>query len=140
MFTKTKNNSEESKTYLVIRIMKLYDESTLTPIPVQNGQTKRLGELAHVNVTIDRPAASQKASSSSVEEGLLLKKGEQFQVKFQMEKSLTAPVSAGTQVGTIKYFAGKDLYKVESILTCDDIPAISYFWCLHQSFLRYYLH
>ena len=118
----------------------LYDESTLTPIPVQNGQTKRLGELAHVNVTIDRSAASQTASSSSVEEGLLLKKGEQFQVKFQMEKSLTAPVSAGTQVGTIEYFAGKDLYKVESILTCDDIPAISYFWCLRQSFLRYCLY
>ena len=43
----------------------LYDESTLSPIPVQNGQTSRLGESAYTNVKIDRSDEKRKTSSES---------------------------------------------------------------------------
>ena len=116
----------------------LYDESTLSPIPVQNGQTSRLGESAYTNVKIDRSDEKRKTSSGSDPgEGILLKKGEQFPVKLEIKKELKAPVDAGTEVGTVKYLVGDDIYKIEYVLTCDTIPAISYLWCLHQMLLRY---
>ena len=116
----------------------LYDESSLNPIQVQNGQTKHLGEPAFTHVKIDRSdSTSETSTNSSGNEGMLLKKGEQFQVDFQMTDELTAPVAIGTEVGSIKYLAGGEIYKVEYILTCDDIPAINYLWCLQQTLLRY---
>lgn len=113
----------------------LYDKSTLKPIPVLNGQTENLDEQAYTGVTIDRSDASGKNSAAT--EGLLLKKDEQFQVKFQMEKELTAPVAAGTEVGSIKYLINNEIYKVEYILTTNDIKAIDYRWCLKQILNRY---
>ncbi len=120
----------------------LYDEKSLKPLPVHNGQTDKLAEIAYTNIMIDRSRTSADNTSDNCadsQDGLLLRKGEQIQVDFQLEKELYAPISAGTQVGTIKYLADGELYRVEYILTCDNVPAINYFWCLKQILLRYSL-
>ena len=70
---------------------------------------------------------------------MLLKAGEQIQVDFQIEEHLTAPVNAGTQIGSIKYLVGGDVYEVEYIYTTESIAAIDYPWCLKQILLRYCL-
>lgn len=116
----------------------LYDESQLKPIPVANGQTKVFGSDAFANVYIDRvPASSGTAEASGNEEGMLLKKGEEIQAVCQVKASLTAPVSAGTEVGSIKYLVSGEIYKMEYIRSADDIPAINFLWCLEQLLLRY---
>lgn len=111
-----------------------YDENQLKPIRVRNGQVnepkKPLGSAAYTNVTINRTNAPDS-------EGLLLKKDEQIQIDFQIEDTLTAPVSPGTQVGTIQYLVDGEVYKVEYIFATDDVPAIDFPWCFRQILLRY---
>lgn len=109
-----------------------YDESQLKPVKVLNGQTDSIGSTAYAEIKIDRkPSSGQK--------GLLLKTGEQIQVDFQIKDQLTAPVSAGTQVGTIKYLVDGDVYEVEYIFTAESIAAIDFLWCLKQVLLHYCL-
>ena len=108
-----------------------FDESRLKPVSVINGQTKELGDIALAEVKIDKTA--ENASAADEEEiGILLKKDEQIQVDFRQAEELTAPIAAGTEVGTIKYLIDGDVYKSESIVTTDDIPAIDYQWCFKQ--------
>ncbi len=109
-----------------------YDESKLKPIEVLNGQTDTLDSCAYVEIKIDR-------KPSSGQEGLLLKTGEQIQVDFQIEDQLTAPVSSGTQVGSIRYLVNGEVYAVEYIYTTENIAAINYLWCLKQILFHYCL-
>lgn len=112
-----------------------YDESTLTPIKVLNGQTKRLNDAAYTDIKIDRSQSALEDTS----DGLLLKKGEEIQVDCQIAKELTAPVVSGTQVGSVRYLVDGNVYKMEAIITCDDIPAINFSWCLKQILQKYSL-
>lgn len=112
-----------------------YDESNLSPIEVLKGQTDRLGQTAYAHLKIDRPASS----SSLEEEGLLLKKGEQIQVQSRIADHLTAPVTAGAQVGEIRYLVGGEICKIEYIVTAQNIPAIDFSWCFRQILNRYTL-
>ncbi|MCM1134781.1 MAG: D-alanyl-D-alanine carboxypeptidase [Clostridium sp.] len=115
-----------------------FDESRLKPIAVLNGQTKNIGDTAYTQVKIDREK-NDDSSSSTEEIGILLKKDEKIETDLQMAEELTAPVAAGTQIGSIKYLAGGEVYKIETIVTASDIPAIDFFWCLRQILLRYSL-
>lgn len=112
-----------------------YDESSLSPIRVMQGQTAGLNQTAYVHLKIDRPVPP----SSQEEEGLLLKKGEQIQVQSKISDTLTAPVAAGAQVGEIQYLIDGEVYKIEYVVTTEDIPAIDFSWCLHQILNRYCL-
>ncbi len=109
----------------------LYDSSKLTPLPVLGGQTKRLGDQAYVSIEIKRPDPEDTAPAHAID-GLLLKKGEEIQVDFHLEEELTAPVSAGTEVGRIRYLVDDIPYRIEYILTSEAIPAIDYPWCIRQ--------
>ncbi len=109
-----------------------FDEEKLRPIKVTGGQTMRLNDTAYTDVEIDR-------KESSGENGLLLKKGEQIETALQIPMELAAPVSAGTQVGTIRYLVNGEVYGVEYIFTSNDVPAISFSWCVRQILLRYCL-
>ncbi len=109
-----------------------FDEEKLRPIKVTGGQTMRLNDTAYTDVEIDR-------KESSGENGLLLKKGEQIETDLQIPRELAAPVSAGTQVGTIRYLVNGEVYGVEYIFTSNDVPAISFAWCVRQILLRYCL-
>ena len=109
-----------------------FDENRLKPVKVINGQVEKLDTTAYTNVKIDR-------KSENVQDGLLLKKGEEIQVDCQIAEYLEAPVSAGTQIGTIKYLVDGEVYRVEYIFTSDDVPAIDFPWCLKQILLHYCL-
>lgn len=107
-----------------------FDEGKLKPVKVNNGQTASLDAAAYTNVMIDR-------ENSPEEDGLLLQKGEQIQVDCQVEETLEAPVSAGTQIGSVKYLVNGEIYTVEYIFTTDNVPAIDFPWCLKQILLHY---
>ena len=109
-----------------------YDEKKLKPIEVAGGQKDTLDSTAFVDIKIDR-------KTDSGQEGVLLKKGEQIQVDCQIDEQLTAPVSADTQVGYVKYLVDGEPYAVEYIFTSGSVDAIDFPWCLKQILLRYCL-
>ena len=110
-----------------------FDESRLKPVKVLNGQTDRINATAYTSVKIDR------GEETETDKGFLLKKGEEIQVDLQMEKQLAAPVSAGSQIGTIRYLIEGEVCKVEYIVTAESIPAIDFSWCMKQTLHRYLL-
>ena len=122
-----------------------FDENRLDSVKVIGGQVANLDETAYTKVEIDGGQEGQSnngvdtISSSNDWTGLLLKKEEQIHVDFQMTHELKAPVAAGTQVGTIRYLVGDDLYKLEYIVTSENVPAINFPWCMKQILLRYSL-
>lgn len=111
-----------------------YDSSNLKPIPVLGGQTDNLDLPVYTGVEIRR---DDTLSDSYSQTGLLLKKDEEIQVDIQMEKELTAPVFSGTEIGRIRYLVDGQPYRVEYILTTQDVPAINYSWCFLQVLKRY---
>lgn len=115
----------------------LYDSTGLKPIPVLGGQTDNFDLPVYVNVKIRR---DDDFSDSHAQTGLLLKKDEKIQVEIHVEKELTAPVSSGTEVGCIRYLVDNQPYRVEYILTTQDIPAINFSWCFWQVLKRYSLY
>lgn len=124
-----------------------YAENKLPEIPVIDGQTARLGETAYIQVEIPSrredsggcaaPEAAANASAGTIS-GLLLREDEKIDVKCQLQTILQAPVAAGTQVGTIYYSVGDQIYKTEQILTKDAIDKIDLPWCFRQIWTRYF--
>ncbi len=107
-----------------------FDESSLRPIPVVNGQTKTLGATAYASLMVlGREDA----------EGLLMRQDEEVKVEYSLERSLTAPVQAGTEVGVVKYSVGDVVYRSESIVTKNAVEAISAKWCAAQILARFLL-
>ncbi|MCM1056725.1 MAG: serine hydrolase [Firmicutes bacterium] len=139
-----------------------FDESLLEPVPVQNGQTDRLGDLAYTNLAVaeentetgepegfetkgenTEPKGMESGSMESGEtvcrnvDGLLLRADEEIRVEYEWEKNLTAPVESRTQVGEIRYAVGENVYKREKIVTVDTVPKISLEWCVKQILNRF---
>lgn len=107
------------------------EEETLSPLPVTGGQTDEIGGTAYVPVRIARK------EGLSYEEGVLLKEGEEFQAICEIEESLTAPVQEGTEVGCIRYRLGDEVYRVDYIVTAEEVEAIDFEWCIKQILSHY---
>lgn len=117
-----------------------FDESLLTAIPVENGQTNRIGGTAYTKVSIlERGGEGAESSGGEWTEGLLMRTDEEIRVEYRMETSLAAPVQSGTQVGSVEYYVGDTLYKRETIVTTDDISPIDLEWCLRQVLNRFFV-
>lgn len=119
-----------------------YDAASLKPIPVIHGQTNKIGESAYTNVAIKKSqenASYDFIDSVSVEaiDGFLLKAGEEIEVICDIAQTLTAPVSAGDQVGSVKYILDEKVYQMDSIVATEDIPRIDFAWCLRQIIQKY---
>lgn len=107
-----------------------YDISQLSPIPVTNGQTNHIGQTACTGIKTEKRESD--IDSLPASDSVLLKSDEHIRVECEIKPSLRAPVSAGTEVGCIKYLLGNELWHVEYILTTEDIPAIDFPWCFSQ--------
>lgn len=141
-----------------------FDESLLKPVPVLNGQTKLLGGTAYTGIAVAKYDAVREGGTGKAEkaageelkiieqesteqedgevgimnvEGLLLRADEEVQVEYDWEKTLTAPVERGTQVGEIRYMVEGTVYKRERIITVDSVSKINFEWCLGQVLGRF---
>lgn len=113
-------------------------------IPVTEGQTERIGEKAYVDWGILSETGAvlpddQKAGTDAGQEreGILLRKDESMDVKWEVKKELEAPVKAGTVVGRIQYLVGDEIYKEETLVVKNSIEKIDYNWCLDMVLERY---
>ncbi len=116
-----------------------FDESLLTPLPVENGQTKWLGEVSCVPVELE--ASAQNADSAQGEalqkEGLLLREEEKVCVEYSVLESLEAPVESGTEVGSVEYSVDGVVYRRERIVTAGAVGKKDYSWCLQKVLARF---
>ncbi|MGN0377437.1 MAG: D-alanyl-D-alanine carboxypeptidase family protein [Suilimivivens sp.] len=107
------------------------EEDSLAPVPVTGAQTEKIGGSASVPVTIVK-----KEENKGIE-GVLLKSGENFEVKTELKEILEAPVEKGTEVGTISYLVDGEVYGVDYVVTAGEAEKIDFGWCLMQ-IVRYY--
>ncbi len=127
-----------------------FDEKLLKPIPVLNGQTDCLGAEAYTNLTIARDGNTEAKTAETGKteagaakgpnvEGLLLREDEEVRVEYDWEKTLTAPVESGTQVGEIRYMVEETVYKRERIIAVDSVQEVCFEWCLKQILQRFFI-
>lgn len=100
------------------------DTQKLAPVRVWNGQGERIGEETYTKLSVKEDASI---------ETLLVKKGEEITVTYEIADALYAPVREKEYVGKITYRLGKEILKECDVLTCTEIREIDYFWCLEKT-------
>lgn len=105
------------------------DTQQFQPIPVTGGCVKVLGNTAYTALEV----------VGSAEGGLLLREDEEFVVRYSSQKSLQAPVEAGTEVGCVEYLLGDKVCVRIPVITKNSVDAIDFKWCVQQVVDRYLL-
>ena len=115
-------------------------------IPVLGGQTQRIGRTAYAQwesvkqqeeqmtkgVRKDKEEEFLQEEAETIEEGILLRKDEEIEVKWELEEKLEAPIEAGYKVGRIQYLIGKEVYGEEFLVVKNSIEKIDYEWCIKR--------
>ena len=116
------------------------DEKELKPLLVEDGQTDEIGEKAYTKIKVSEEKEKMYGSVDHVDDngdkesgkGLLLRKDEQFEITYDIEEKLTAPVDEGTVVGKIQYRVGDTVYLTKMVVTEDAIERIDFNWCMQK--------
>ena len=101
-------------------------------IPVENGQTERIGDVAFAKWEVRDKGNKENA-------GMLLRTDEEFHISCKREERITAPVKAGTPIGEICCSVGDDIVLEQEIVLTQPIEEIDFEWCVKQVFLKFYL-
>lgn len=104
-----------------------YDEKLLKPQSVENGQTRKIGETAYMELKIQG-----REDAEGLPRGLLLRDEEDILTCCKIEKQLKAPVEAGEQVGIITYSLNGEVLWTEFIITAEKLGKIDFKWCTEQ--------
>ena len=94
-------------------------EDWLSDIPVENAKTNHLYETAATDVYIEDEMTAPL---------LLMKEGEEIEVKCQVRKNLEAPVKKGQEVGKIEYLLNGDVLWERKICIGKTIQKEDLFW------------
>ena len=89
------------------------EERILPDVRVKNGQ---------------RDSAGLECQEETIE--LLLSREDEIKVEWDVPKSLTAPVVKGEQVGRVAYFVNGELYREFPVTAAENVPEITYFYCI----------
>lgn len=111
-------------------------EEKFQPILVHEGQTDRISEIAYTDVEIKEDVKGNGTMNKDTN-GLLLRKNEQIEVEYEIEKELTAPVKAGQQIGNIKYMIQDEVLREDIIITENSVDKINYEWCVKKTFIKF---
>lgn len=88
-------------------------------IPVKNGQGTYIGEKTYVGVKI--------GTVKGVTE-LLIKRGEEVKVNYQVKKELDAPIENDMYIGKIYITVSGEVLREYEILTSDSVKKIDFVW------------
>lgn len=101
-------------------------------VPVVNGQTQGIGDTAYTNWEV-------REDKSNMEEGMLLRVDEDFEVVCDMETSLTAPVTEGKKIGEVTCLIDGEPVLNQDIVITETVEEIDFEWCVQQIFSKFYL-
>ena len=102
----------------------LVTEEMFSPIPVADGQGTRIGDAVYMDVVVEKPGE---------ETGMLIEKGTQFAVDYEIAPTLQAPVEKGSYIGKVTYRVGNEIILECPIRTKNAVEKIGYFWCIIQT-------
>lgn len=106
------------------------DGDVFTPIPVENGQTDKIGGAAYTEVELKEGSGIY---------GLLLSPDEKIEVTWEVEERIEAPVEQGETVGYIRYMTGGVCLREDLLVTGENVEKIDFFWCLRRVLEKYVL-
>lgn len=101
----------------------LPDQKKLAPVPVEDGQSDRIGGEAFV-----MPELSAYEGYSR----LLLAADEQIVIRYEIRDHLTAPVAEGEEIGKITYLLGDETVRECRITAGCGVEKIDFSWCLSR--------
>ena len=82
-----------------------------------------IGQTAYTGVTMNLPDEAKTLK-------LLMKEGEKVQMSTEIPKTLTAPVKAGTVIGSVIYYLEEEPVKVFPVYAKDDVDEVTLRWCI----------
>ncbi len=104
----------------------IYQAPDLSPVPVAGGipDSGELTDTAYAAVSEIRGTESQWK--------ILMKAGENVEVRQSRTEELEAPAAAGTLVGTVTYALDGETVASSEIRTAETVQAVTFFWCISK--------
>lgn len=102
-------------------------------IPVYNGQTSRIGDVAYAEWRMEE------ISGANSDNGMLLRKDEKIDVDWEIEENLQAPVEKGRIVGKAVCRIGDEIYLEKKIYVTKNVEVIDFEWCLERILSKFNL-
>lgn len=99
------------------------DASIFVPIEVEGGQSGAIGKTASVSPVIEKYCGCT---------GLLLKEGEEIDIKYEISDRLYAPVKKGDFIGKVSYMLGDEVIGECCVVAGDDVEKIDFGWCMER--------
>jgi len=96
------------------------EDSKLTPVLVTEGQGKRIGEEVYIS-----PVLKEKTGT----EELLVPKGQEITVTYEIAGKLQAPLKKGAYMGKITYRLGEEVLKEYEVRAGENVGKINLEWC-----------
>lgn len=96
------------------------EASELNPVLVTEGQGNRIGEPVYVSPLVEEKAGTEE---------LLVPKGQEITVTYQIAKQLQAPVNKGAYMGKITYRLGEEVLKEYDVRVGKTVGEINFEWC-----------
>ena len=97
------------------------DLEKIGDIPVINGQGSAIGESTYTGI---------KLGIAKGETELLVAKGEEIKVVYQVKQKLGAPVEADLYIGKVCIIVGEEILREYEVLTTEAVAEIDFFWCV----------
>nr|WP_294541710.1 D-alanyl-D-alanine carboxypeptidase family protein [uncultured Blautia sp.] len=115
------------KNYTLHPLSEAAKPSVPEELPVENGQSRILGEMREVPLVCSQGEDRQ----------VLLKEGETIEVTYEGATGLSAPVKRGETIGRLTYATEGWIWKTEEITAKEDVDKITFDWCLKQTVKRF---
>ena len=106
------------------------DAAQFQPVPVLEGQGDRIGQQALVPLTV--------CGYEGCEE-LLLAEDEEIQIRYEIAKTLYAPVDKGDYIGRVVYLLGGEELGTRSVVAGNTVQRIDLLWCAKKVLRLFWL-
>lgn len=104
------------------------EQERIGTVLVENGQGDSIGE----NICVDVKIGAVKGVDT-----LLIAKGEEVKVNYQVKQKLKAPIEADTCIGKIAVTVSDEVLREYEVLTAEGVCKIDFFWCVRMIFKLY---
>lgn len=113
----------------------VYEPIELSELPVANGIPNHnlLNGISTISLQLNLPTAN----TDSGEVNLLLRDDEGIEINIVTEENLSAPVTVGENVGSVKYLLDEEVILEYEIVTADAKGERTLKWCANQILKRY---
>lgn len=101
------------------------EKGRLKPVPVSEGQGEYIGETVYVTPFVEQQEGTEE---------LLVQKGQEITVIYQIAKRLQAPVEKGAYIGKITYRLGEEKLKECPLRADKSVGVINFEWCFMRVF------